>query len=293
MAKTNYPLAWVLLVVLSCVWGASYILIKYAGLIFTPVEVGLLRMSVATVVLLPIMIRDLRTLTWRDFKLLTLVGICGNLAPSMLFPLAQQKLNSAEAGVLNSLSPVFILIVSALVFGRRYPWINVVGILVGMIGATVLILGRGQQLEFGEDSAYALYVVLAAICYAVSANVARQYFNDYSPLRLTAFAIGIIGFPAMAYMFAATNVVETISTHPQGMQGLLIVSVLGAIMTATAVVLFYKMLQISSLVFASTVTYTQPIVVTTLALIDGEVLGWGHVFGMATILLGVFLVNRK
>ena len=80
MAKTNYPLAWILLIILSCVWGASYILIKYAVQIFTPIEVGLLRMSVATIVLLPFMIRDLRTLNWRDFKLLTLVGICGNLS---------------------------------------------------------------------------------------------------------------------------------------------------------------------------------------------------------------------
>lgn len=293
MDKTNYPLAWILLVILSCVWGASYILIKYAVQVFTPIEVGLLRMSVATIVLLPFMIRDIRTLTWKDFKFLALVGICGNLAPSMLFPLAQQKLNSAEAGVLNSLSPVFILIVSALVFGKRYPWINVVGIFVGMIGATVLILGRGQKLDFDGDAGYALYVVVAAICYAISANVARQYFNNYPPLRLTAFAIGIIGFPAMAYMFAGTNVVSTVQTHPDGMQGLLIVCVLGAVMTALAVVLFYKMLQVSSLVFASTVTYTQPIVVTSLALIDGEVLGWGHVLGMAAILLGVFLVNRK
>jgi drug/metabolite transporter (DMT)-like permease len=293
MAKTNYPLAWILLVILSCVWGASYLLIKKAVLIFSPIEVGLLRMSVATVVLLPFMIRDLRTLTWKDFKLLTLVGICGNLAPSMLFPLAQQKLNSAEAGVLNSLSPVFILIVSAMVFGKRYPWINVVGIVVGMVGATVLILGRGQKLDFDGDAAYALYVVVAAVCYAISANVARQYFNDYPPLRLTSFAIGIIGFPAMLYMFLATDVVATAQTHPQGMQGLVYVGILGALMTAIAVVLFYKMLQVSSLVFASTVTYTQPIVVTTLALIDGEVLGWGHAIGMATILLGVFLVNRK
>ena len=294
MEKSNPPLAWVLLVLLSLIWGAAYFLIKHAIKVFDPLEMGMLRMSVATIVLFPIVVRDIRKLQRKDIPLLLLVGLTGNLLPAALFPLAQRTLSSAEAGVLNSLSPVFILIVSYLLFGKRYPLINVIGILVGMAGAIVLIVGgAGGEISFDGKTGGALFVVGATICYAISSNFAKHHFSHLPPERLSAFAITFLGIPTMIYMFGFTDVTHDITTHPDGWTALAYVAVLGAIMTALAVVLFYKMLQISSLVFASTVTYTSPIVVTTIALFDHEVLGWNHVLGLAVILVGVFLVNRK
>lgn len=294
MANSNPPLAWLLLGLLSLIWGAAYVLIKYAIKVFDPIEVGMMRMSVATLVLLPFMIRDIRRLKRADLPWLFIVGVCGTLLPSVLFPLAQRIITSAEAGVLNALSPVFILIVSFLAYGKRYPFVNILGILVGMTGAIILIIGgTGGQIDFDGKAGGALFVVAATVCYAISANLAKHRFSHYPPTRLSAFAIGLLGLPTMAYMLIFTDVVHKVTTHPEGWQAFGYVAILGAVMTALAVVLFYRMLQISSLVFASMVTYTAPIIVTTIALFDHEVLGWNHVVGLSVILVGVFLVNRK
>jgi drug/metabolite transporter (DMT)-like permease len=294
MSNSTPPLAWILLALLSVIWGIAYILIKYAVKVFDPLEMGMLRMSVATMVLLPIAIRDMRHFSRRDLPFLLVVGICGNLLPSVLFPLAQRTISSAEAGVLNALSPVFIVIISFLVFQRRYAWINVLGIVVGLAGAIILIVGgAGGKIDFDGKTGGAMFVVVGTICYALSSNFVKQYFGHYPPKRLTAFSIVLLGLPTMLYMLAFTQVPQTIATHPDGWRAFGMVAVLGAIMTALAVVLFYRMLQLSSLVFASLVTYTAPVVVTIVALFDHEVLGWSHVAGMAVILIGVFLVNRK
>jgi drug/metabolite transporter (DMT)-like permease len=294
MNQSNSSLAMILLLVLSIIWGSAYWFIKHALKVFDPFELGMLRMTMAALALLPLALKDLRKLKREDLPFLFLVGLFGNFLPAVLFPLAQQKISSAEAGVLNSLSPLFIILVSFLVYKKRYPWVNVAGVLVGMIGAVILIVGGADgNLDFNGKAGYALFVVMATICYAISANVAKHHFVSYPPARLTSFAICFFGIPSVLYVLLGTDIPADVTLKPDGWKALGIVALLGSVMSGVAVIMFYKMLQVSSLVYASMVTFTAPIVVALLAVIDHETIGLAHIIGMAVILAGVFLVNRK
>ena len=110
MKIIKFYYAWVLLFLLSLIWGSSPILIKKALISLNPFEIGALRLSFAALVLLPFLTKSLRDLKKNDFLILFISGIVGNVIPYFLYPIAQTKIDSATSGVLNSLTPVFALI---------------------------------------------------------------------------------------------------------------------------------------------------------------------------------------
>ncbi|MCF6276106.1 MAG: DMT family transporter [Robiginitomaculum sp.] len=148
-------------------------------------------------------------------------------------------------------------------------------------------------LDFGKNLGYSGFVVLATGFYSIAANFTKHFFNDYDPIRLTAVAIASVGYPAAIYLFTGSGFWEVMETHPHAWPSLGYLAILGAVGTAFAVVLFNRMLQVSSLVFASSVTYTIPVIAVAWGFVFGEPLGLQHGIGFLVILSGVYLVNRK
>lgn len=286
-------LAWFLLIFLAVLWGSSFILM-YEGLkAFSALELAAIRMSVAAICLSPFLFRYARAVTLRDWGLLFLIGLTGNAVPAYLFAQSETQLPTAVVGVLNSLSPIFTLIIGFLFFQMRTPLKNGIGVMLGFTGATILALAGGKESEMGTNLNFALLVVAATLCYGISTNMIKNYFAGRNPIMIATIALSTVGWPALVFLLLGTDATVKLQTVDAAPMAFLYIVILGALGTAFGVALFNKLLQISSIVFATSVTYLIPIVAVVWGIFLEEPLTLWHVLGFLVILVGVWLANRK
>lgn len=291
MKNTNV-LAWGILVILSLVWGTSFILIKRGLEVYDAGEVGAIRILAACLFLVPVSIPRVRKLTSKQVKLLFLIGMVGTFGPAFFFAIGQTRLDSGITGVLNGLTPIFTLVIGALFFKQKFNRANYLGIVLAFIG-TVVLLTAGSGGQFSEFNFYAFFVVLATACYGTNLNVIKYYLADLSPLVITSVSILLVGPLAGLYLVFGTDFSVTLATQPGAVKALGYVSLLGIMSTSLALILFNKLVQLTTPIFSSTVTYLIPIVALTWGVLDGEVVLIGHIIGVLAILLGVFINNRR
>lgn len=283
--------AWLLLVLLSLIWGSSYILIKKSLVVYSPVQVACLRLSISALAFLPFFIQRFRTVPRRQYRLLLAVGLTGTALPSFLFALAQTQVSSSVAGILNSLSPLFTMLLGIFFFRAEARLAKIMGVILGLAGAVSLLL-FGQRMEGGGNMALGLLIVLATICYATSSNLVGFYLRQMSSLTISAFSFFVVGAPAIVLLFGVTDFVAVLQQSEGGWQALGYVAILALFSTVLASVLFFKLIQWTNPVFGSTVSYLVPVVALLWGVWDGERITELHVAGMLLILLGVYL-SRK
>jgi drug/metabolite transporter (DMT)-like permease len=287
--------AWGLLVVLSLIWGTSFILMKKGLVVFSALELGAARVSVAAALLLPFALREIGRVDRSRLKWLALSGTVGTLIPAFLFAYAETRLASGLAGVLNALTAVFALLVGALLFGQRLTGLRVLGIGLGLVGTVVLMLlgGSGDAGPAAGGSAwYGGYIVLATIGYGLSVNVIKHRLHALTPVAVTSLLLLIIGGPALAYLLLGTGFVHKLATVPGAWPAFGYIALLATMSTAVATVLFNMLIQRSTTLFASSSTYLIPIVALAWGALDGEAFNLWHAAGMGIILAGVFIIHR-
>ncbi|HOX78711.1 MAG TPA: DMT family transporter [Bacteroidales bacterium] len=283
---------WIILVILAVIWGSSFILIKKGLNYFTSVEVGALRISIAFLFLLPFVFKRIRRLSRREWKFLILNGMIGSGFPAFLFAKAQTGIDSSLAGILNSLTPLFTLIVSLSFFSLKIRWFNILGVMIGLIGAIGLIsISGGKSFDF--NFGYAVYIIFATICYATNVNIVKYKLKDTDALTITVFSFFTIGIPILLYLLLFTGFINKMTTIPTSWEGLGYIGILAVVGTGMALIAFNKLVKIASPVFAASVTYLIPVVAVSWGMIDGEKITIFAFFWMMVILLGVFLVNKK
>jgi drug/metabolite transporter (DMT)-like permease len=281
-----------LLLILSLIWGTSFILIKQGLKVFSPSILGALRITAAAVFLLPLAVARFRELKPGDGQKLFLSGIVGVFVPAFLFAIAQTQLNSSLAGILNTLSPLWTVIMGALFFSQRFRGYVVAGIIISFVGAVLLALSRSGGSITGFNM-YALLIVIACAFYGTNVNWIKFKIHDLSSITITSVSIVLMGPLAAVYLFLFTDFVTVMKTEPGAWMAFGYIALLAFMSTALANLLFYKLLKITTPVFAASVTYIMPVVAVMWGVIDGEQLLPGHFIGMAAILGGVYLANRK
>ncbi len=285
-------LAWILLAVLTLIWGTSFILIKRSLQSFDAAEVGALRMLTAGLVLLPLAFKNYKNVKGKNWGLLFVVGFLGSFIPAFLFAKAETNLDSSLAGVLNALTPIFVLIVGALFFYQKFTKPQVAGVIIGFLGTLFLVLAGSQEANTTHNF-YALLVVLATLFYGLNANVIKFKVKGLNALTITSISLGMTIPISLLFLLFFTDVTTQIIEQPEARISLLYVSILGVMSTAIAMALFNKLIQIATPIFASSVTYLIPIIAVIWGLWDGEILLIGHFIGMFGILTGVYIANRK
>jgi len=281
-----------LLIVLSLIWGTSFILIKQGLKVFAPDEVGALRVSAAALFLLPAALLKIRDLKAKHLGKLFLAGMMGIFIPAFLFAVAQTNMDSSIAGILNTLTPIFTMIVGAVLFQQRFRRVAVIGIVLGFGGTFMLMLSRtGGKVE--GINLFALLVVVACILYGTNLNFIKFKIADVGSLAITSVSLMLIGPLALVYLFGFTDFTDKFSTHDGAWEAFGYIVLLGMMSTAVATFLFNQLVKISTPLFASSVTYIMPLVAVMWGVLDGEVLYTGHYIGMAAIIGGVYLANRK
>lgn len=286
-----HPLSsWAKLMLLALIWGSSFWLIKTGLRIFTPTEVAALRLAAAAACLVPFAVFRIHRVRRRQWPVLLSVGMTGSLLPAFLFALAQTQLDSGVTGALNALTPLFTLVFGVLIFRQTMSAPTLLGLLIGFLGTLLLVLMNASG-ELALNG-YALFVVIATVCYGVNVNLIRTFLPDQSPLTITSVSLLLVLPVACVYLLGPAEISPKL-VESGAWISLSAVIVLGVVGTALALILFNHLVQVASTVFASSVTYLIPLVAMTIGVLDGEYIGRWQLLGMALILAGVWLANRR
>jgi drug/metabolite transporter (DMT)-like permease len=286
----NRALSFFLISILALIWGSSFILMKRGLVIYSPIQIGCIRMAAAFLAMTPFVLISYRKVQRHQWKYLAASGILGNGIPSLLFPLAQTHVSSTLAGMLNSLTPLFVYLVGISLFGMQASRSRMTGLLLGMTGAIMLVASRSSGTA-ESNYLYSLFIVGATLCYAFSVNILRYKLSSLDPITTTSFALFFVGIPMGSFLFSTDFLPRTFEM-PGSHFALSCIIILGVFGTALSTVIFNKLIKVSDALFASSVTYLIPIVATLWGILDNEHLGIFHLLGLGAILSGVYLINK-
>ena len=288
MDKKN--LKWIYLIVLSLVWGSSYILIKKALIGLSPLQVGSLRTIISTVLLLLIGFSSLKSIPKDKWKWILITGLV-SFIPPFLFAYAQTEIDSALAAILNSLTPLATLIIGVGFYRFKIDKKQISGVIIGLIGS-VLLMYQGSVINPDQNLLYVFFIIFASILYAVQVNLLKVHLQDVSAVAITVGNFIFI-FPLAVVLFFISDYKQIDINNEDVKVALFCLLILSIVGTVFAKILFNKFVQIASPVFASSVTYTLPIVALFWGLLDGEVFTLNQLFATVIILTGVYLANKK
>jgi drug/metabolite transporter (DMT)-like permease len=282
--------AWLLLGLLALIWGSSFLLIKKGLLGFSPDQLAAIRIASAGFFLLPFILRRFKTVRAHHWPKLISVGLVGSFIPAFLFAFAQTQLPSGVTGVLNTFTPLATLIIGVLIFkqtARSQQWI---GVVIGLVGTVLLVTASANgDLEFNR---FGLLIIAATICYGLNLNLIKHHIPDLGALTITGVSLFLVAPPALLYLLFATPFAEQVTVADNWFP-LAAVLVLGIVGTSLALIIFNTVVKMTDTTFTSSVTYLIPIVALILGILDGEPFYLQHGFGMAAILGGVWIANRR
>jgi len=288
----NPNIKWIYLIILSIIWGSSFILIKKSLLGLTPYQLGALRTIITGIILLVAGFYSLKEIPKDKWKWLFISGLLGSFIPAFFFAIAETEIDSAVTSILNSLVPLNTILLGFAVFKITSTKRQVLGVIIGFIGTAILIT-KGSELNPNQNYYYAIFVIASTLMYATNVNIIKRYLQDIRPLAIAAGNYVFILIPALIVLFFTDFFKTETFQHPEFINSIIFVTILSVFGTAMAKVIFNKLVQISTPVFASSVTYIMPVVALIWGILDGE--SFSLIQGLATliILAGVYLSHRR
>lgn len=286
----NKTLRYVLLITLALIWGSSFILIKKGLLYLNPFQVGALRIVFAAMFIIVVGFRYLAKINRRHWKYLFITAMLGTFIPAFLFSWAQTSLNSSISAILNSLTPLNTLLIGIWFFGYSFQRRQLWGVVIGFMGSILLII-NGINEGGNQDFRFSILLIIATWCYATNVNMLNKYLYDLNPISITVGNFSILLLPALGVLFGSGFSLQNITPEITTSIGYL--ALLGIVGTAMANIIFFKLIKISSPIFASSVTYLIPLVASVWGLFDHEVFTWMQLLGAVIIMCGVYLSAKK
>ncbi len=285
-------LSWFILIVLSLVWGSSFILMKQGLKAYTSDEVAALRITIASIFMLPFLIKHYNQLNLlKNLKGLILMGVFGNLIPAFLFTKAETQISSSLTGMLNALTPMFTVIIGVLFFSQKLNRFQLMGVLVGFLGAIALVTLGDDENDQTTNIMYSLLVALATICYAISVNGIGVYLSNINSITATVWSFSIIGPIAAIYLFGFTDVVAHTQASPQGLKSLGFICILAIFGSALSVIVYNSLIKMAGTVFAASCTYLIPVAAIAWGLYDGETVTFFQILAIFIIIGGIWIIN--
>ena len=280
---------WLVFALLSLVWGSSFVLMKEGLRSFSPYQVASLRMLFAGLVLVPFAIKALPQIPKEKMGLVLISGVAGNFIPAFLFCIAETQIDSSLAGILNSLTPLFTILVGISFFKVQTNITKIIGVIIGFIGLCFLF-AAGKDMSL-RNMSYAGLVLMATIFYGINVNMVGRYLQNIGALNIASVAFSFLVLPSAAILFF-TGYFNNNFTNQTVIQSTLASAVLGIVGTSLASILFYYLIKRAGVIFGSLVTYGIPIVAVCWGMVYGEKITPMQYVWMGVILLGVFIANR-
>lgn len=285
-------LKWLFLVVLSVVWGSSFILIKKGLIGLTAYQLGSLRILFTALFLLLIGFNSLKKIQKEHYKPIIASAFLGTFFPVYFFALAETEIDSAIASILNSLTPLNTLIFGYFFFKATFSKKQLIGVIIGFFGTLLLIIS-GADLNPEQNYMFSVFVILASVCYAFNVNIIKRHLQKLNATSITTGSFVVITIPALIVLiytgFFNSETLKSTVVH----QSILYIVVLSVIGTGVAKICFNRLVQLSTPIFSSSVTYVIPIVALIWGFIDGEKMNIVQLLAAVIILIGVFLANRR
>lgn len=288
----NTTKKWLFLLILSVIWGSSFILIKKSLLGLTPYQLGALRTIITGIILFSVGLKSLKSIKKEEWKWIVISGCLGSFLPAFLFAIAETEIDSAITSVLNSLVPLNAILIGFSIFKIGFTRRQLAGVITGFIGTSILIF-KGADLNPDQNYLYAGFVIMSTVMYAFNVNIIKKHLQHVKPLGIATGNYVAIMLPAIMILLATDFFSETTYLNPNFKMAMIYVFILSLLGTALAKVLFNTLVQISTPVFASSVTYLMPIVALGWGLLDGEEFSVLQILASLIILLGVFLAHKK
>lgn len=290
MVMKSNQLKWFFLILLAFIWGSSFILIKKGLVGLSAYQLGSLRIVFAALFLLIIGFKTLPKIPLGQWKFIVITSLFGTFIPAFLFSIAQKEIDSSVSAILNSLTPLNALLLGILVFKLDYKRNQIVGVCIGLIGSLLLVF-NGAIHHPNQNYYYAILIFIASVCYAINVNLIKKYLSDLSPLTITTGNFTVMLLPALLILYISGFFSDI---HVEKVQhSVIFILILGVMGTGIANIIFYKLIQISTPIFATSVTYLIPIIAFSWGILDNEMLTVVQLFGAAIILFGVYLSNIK
>jgi len=286
--KTEDWKGWVVFIFLAFVWGGSFILIKKGLLFFAPPEVGALRIFLSALAFLPIFFLFRIPFPKGKVGLITLVVLTGNGVPAFLYALAQTRLGSAVTGVLNSLTPIFAMIIGILFFKTPFKKHYLIGLVLGCAGIGILMAGEKDW----HISSYVVFILLATLCYGLSANLVKYYCQDIHPIAITAIGFSVMGTVSAGILMAEGTFSKMITAEAWAISMPALLT-LALVCTVLANILFYWLIQRTTAVFGSAIAYAIPCMALVWGGLDGEPITWFQLAGFGFIIAAIYALHRR
>jgi len=281
---------WIVLFFLAFIWGTSFILMKKGLQSYTSTQLAAFRMFFSFVFFIPFIISKFKYLKKEYIKSLVIIGFIGSFFPAFLFAEAQTNINSSLAGMLNSLTPIFVLIVGIIFYKTKTKMFRVIGIIIGLLGASGLFL-KNMDVMFSNINYYGLFIVLATFFYGINANEVKNKLKDLDGITISALSFLFIG-PIAGVILLFSDFSAAIQT-PNYLINLGYIAILSFFSSFFAGIIFNVLIKKTTAIFASSVTYIIPIFAIFWGFVDGEKINFIQLISITIILLGVYLVKKK
>jgi drug/metabolite transporter (DMT)-like permease len=261
------------------------------GLIaYPPAQMAALRICIAGLCLLPVAIRHLKKINRKQFFYIVLFGLTNAGLPAFLFSNAETVVSSSTAGILNSLTPIFTLLIGVIAFHQKFRWMRLVGVLTGFAGACILVFGaNGNQAgpSAQNQALYAGMIVLATICYGFSSNIIKNHLQNVPGYIVSAFSYLAFAMPLSIWLLFFSDFPKRVAAHPSGISSLLYITILAVLGSAFAIILVVRLIQVSNALFGSFVTYLIPFVSIMWGILDHETVNSLSFISLILIFAGI------
>ncbi len=288
----NIKLKWMYLIVLSLIWGSSFILIKKSLIGLSPLQLGALRTVFAAIFLFSIGIKSIKTIQGNEWKWVAISAFVGTFIPAFLFAFAETEIDSGITSILNSLTPLITFVLGILLFAIRFNKNQLIGVIIGLVGSIGLIW-EGSIINPDQNYGYAFLVIIATFGYGINVNIIKRNLQHVSPMAIANGNFVVLIIPALIVLFASDFFTTSLFTDLDVQTSIAYMALLAVLGTGIAKIMFNKLIQISTPVFASSVTYIMPIIALFWGLWDGEKFSLYQLLASVVIIFGVYLTNKN
>ena len=290
----NKIINWLLFIVLCLIWGSSFKLMKDSADTLNGSQIAALRIFSAALISLPFALLHSKHIKRTRLPIVAFSAVLGNLVPAFLFAIALTRIDGSLGGILNSLTPICVVLIGILFYKDKIAAEKMTGLLIGFVGLVLLTLYpvfSGEKTISFENQGYLLLPVIATLLYGFNVNMVSHRLKDINPVHLATVSVAFMIIPTI-FLLGYDGFFQLNFSSAEVQQDILSTALLGVLGSAVATVLFYSLVQRAGGLFASLVTYGIPFVALFWGFLDHEKITLVEVCCLLLILAGVYLANR-